>query len=316
VNEVMTTPPTLTGDTVCISGAMTLSATATGDVTWYDDQGILVGTGNTYTTPVLTSTTMFYAMNTDTYNDTISIEPHTNGIGGGGYIASEQYEVFTAHEAFTLKSVKVYAEDPGTFTIELQDHMGMVIDAVNVTVPDGESRVDVNFSVPADTALRLVGTNISVGDGLYRNNASAAYPYEYEDIVSITGASAGASYYYYFYDWEILTTNSTCGSVMTPVYAVVDSCLGIGENILFKRSIKLMPNPNNGNFAVEFETDHDGEMEVQILSTVGTVAYTKTLQHATGVNTFSFDQGNLAKGMYIFNIHFEGKDYPQRIIIE
>jgi hypothetical protein len=315
VNQVVTTPPVLSGDTVCVSGAMTLSGTGTGTITWYDSLGILVGTGDTFTTPVLNATTTYYAMNTDSYSDTLNLEPHTNGIGGGGYIASEQYEVFTAHEPFTLSSVLVYAQNAGNITVQLQDEMGMVMETTTVAVPAGASRVQLDFPVPADSNMRLVGTSISTG-GLYRNNNSAVYPYEIHDLVSITGASAGASYYYYFYDWELLTTNSTCGSAMVSVNAVVESCLGIGENIPFKRSIKLMPNPNNGNFAVEFATEHDGEITFELLTAIGTSVYQKTIPHASGINTWNFQQENLAKGLYIFNMHYEGKDYPSRIIIE
>ena len=316
VNAVMTAPPVLSGDTVCISGAMNLSATGTGDITWYDSTGILVGTGNSFTTPVLTSTATYYAMNMDSYQDTLTLEPHTNGIGGGGYINTTQYDVFTSDVPFTLKSVLVYAEDAGNVTVQLQDHHDIILQTMTVAVPAGESRIELGFNVPADSSLRLVGTGITTGDGLYRNNNSAAFPYALQGIVSITGTSAGASYFYYFYDWEILTTNSTCGSEMVAVDAVVASCLGVGENIPFKRSIRLMPNPSNGHFKVEFETEYDGEIGFEVVSAVGTSVYKKSFEHSKGINTWNFDQADLAKGLYLFNIHFEGKDYTSRIIIE
>lgn len=316
INQVVTTPPALTGDTVCVSGSMVLSGTATGQITWYDDMGILVGTGSTFTTPVLTNTTTYYAMNTDSYNDTLSLEPHTNGIGGGGYVSTAHYNNFTADVPFTLKSVLVYAQNAGSITIELQNHDGTMMETMTASVPAGESRVQLNFSVPVDTNMRLAGTSFGTTNGLYRNNNSASYPYEIPNVVRILGSDAGASYYYYFYDWEILTTNSTCGSTMVPVNAVVETCAGIGENIPFKRSIKLMPNPNNGNFSVEFETEHDGEVEFSVVNTVGSVVYHKQTESFSGSNSWNFDQSGLAKGLYIFNIRYEGKDYPSRIIIE
>lgn len=315
VNSVIPATPVLVGDTVCISGAMTLTGTGTGTITWYDDLGILVGTGDTYTTPVLTTTTTYYALNTDAYSDTLSLEPHDNGIGGGGYVTSDQYEVFTSHEPFTLKSVLVYSQNTGTVTIELQDENGAVLETMLANVPTGESRVELNFSVPADSNLRLAGSNIT-SSGLYRNNNSAAYPYEIEDLVSITGASAGASYYYFFYDWELLTTNSTCGSAMVPIDAVVETCAGISENLVFKQSIKLMPNPSNGEFKVEFATENDGKIEFELLSTIGTTVYKETAEHSSGINSWNFQQQHLSKGLYLFNIRYEGKDYTSRIVIE
>lgn len=315
VNNIVPGSPVVTGDTVCVSGAMTLTGTGSGQITWYDDLGTLVGTGNTYTTPVLTSTTTYFAVNTDSYMDTLHAEPFTNGIGGGGYVSSEQYEIFTSEVDFTLKSVLVYSQGAGNITVELQDDAGTMLETATVAVPAGASRVTLDFPVPAGLDMRLVATDISTG-GLYRNNNSATYPYEIEDIVSITGASAGASYYYFFYDWEILTTNSTCESPSVPVNAVVESCAALGENILFRQSIKVMPNPSNGEFTVEFATDHEGSVGIEMLSMVGTSVYKQEVNHVTGTNTWKLDQKNLAKGIYLLNIHFEGKDYTSRVVID
>ena len=315
INLISTDPPVLTGDTVCVTGAMTLSATGTGTVTWFDDMGILVGTGNTYTTPILNTTTTYYALNTNSYLDTLFAEPYTNGIGGGGFLASTQYEIFNSEVPFTLESVLVYSQGNGNMTIQLQDNTGAVLQTADVTLLTGQNVIDLAFSVPADSALRLVGTNITSG-GIYRNNNSATYPYTEPGILSITGASAGASYFYYFYNWEISTTSSSCASDMVPVQAVVQSCAGIGENIAFKKSIKLIPNPNNGAFNLEFTTDYEGEVEIQMLNMIGKQVHTSTIVHKLGVNTWSYDEHGLAKGVYILNIHFEDKDYSTRLIIQ
>jgi len=315
VNNAIPGSPVLSGDTVCVSGALTLTGTASGQITWYDNMGILVGTGNTFTTPVLTSTTTYFAVNTDSYLDTLNVEPYTNGIGGGGFLSSTQYEIFTSEVDFTLKSVLVYSQGAGNVTVELQDNAGNMLATTTAAVPAGAGRINLNFAVPAGLDMRLAATSIS-GGGLYRNNNSATYPYEIENIVSITGASAGASYYYYFYDWEILTTSSTCESPSVPVNAVVETCAGIGENILFRKSIKVMPNPNNGEFTVEFATDHDGSIGIELLSMVGSSVYKEEVNHTMGTNSWNLDQKNLAKGIYLLNIHFEGKNYTSRVVIE
>ena len=315
VNEIITNAPVLSGDTVCVSGPVTLTGSATGTITWYDNLGTLVGTGNTFVTPSISTTTTYFAMNTDSFSDTLNCEPYTNGIGGGGWLANEQYEEFDTYTNFTLKSVLLYSQGAGDVTIELQDVSSAVLQSLTATVPAGASVVDLNFSVPEDTNLRLVGKNITTG-GLYRNNNSATYPYSIDNVVDIIGSSAGASYYYYFYNWEILTTNSTCGSDMVSVDAVVESCASIGENIAFQRSINISPNPNNGQFKVEFATENDGKVDFELLSTVGTQVFHKEFEHTSGINTWNFDQQHLAKGLYLFNIHFEGKNYTSRIIVE
>ena len=315
VNNVAPNPPTAVGDTICVSGSMELTASASGDITWYDAAGNFVGAGPSFTTPNLTTSTTYYVQNTDVYTDSINAEPHSNGIGGGGWVNSEQYEIFNSLIPFTLQSVLVYAQNAGSITVDLQDETGVVLQTTTVNVPIGSSRIDLNFDVPVANNLRLVGKNINTG-GMYRNNNSAIYPYDLTGILSIIGASAGASYYYYFYDWEIHTENSTCPSDLVPVEAVVSSCASIGENVPFKNSIRLLPNPNNGLFNVEFVTPFEGSIKTELLNMVGAKVYETSFDHTTGLNQLPVETKGLAKGVYIFNIFFEGKNYPTRVIIE
>lgn len=306
--------PVGSGDTVCVSGSMVLSATGTGNITWYDANGTYVGTGNTFTTPVLTATTEYFAQNTDVFSDTMFAEPHTNGIGGGGWLNTDQYEIFNTSTTGLLKSVLVYAQNPGTITVELQSETGTMLETMTTTVPAGPSRVELNFDLPYDVNMRLVGK--SLGTNLYRNNNSAAYPYNPNEVVTIIGASAGASYYYYFYDWEVVSTNSTCSSTMTSVNAVVASCANLPENVHFKKSIKLFPNPNNGSFEIEFETLDAGVMSLNLTNLLGQKVHEQAVNHAVGNNAISVNQTKLAKGVYMLNLVYEGKNYTSRLIID
>ncbi len=316
VNNVVPNPPSTIGDTVCFSGIAQLTANASGNVTWYDENGLYVGTGSTFTTPTITASTTYFVQNTDTYADTSKAEPFTNGIGGGGYVNSEQYEVFNSYINSTLSSVLVYAQSAGNVTIQLQDETGGVLATTTATVPAGSSRVNLNFALPIDSNLRLVGKNITTGTGLYRNNNSATYPYDMPGVLSIVGASAGASYYYYFYDWEILRQNSTCSSELVPVTAVVSTCAGLAENTPFKNSIKVAPNPSNGQFNVQFQTGYSGEIYAEMYNLVGEKVYSTSLNHHEGMNSFSVNTSNLSKGVYMFTLVFEGKNYTTRLIID
>jgi hypothetical protein len=221
VNNVTPSSPSVADQSICSGQTATITATATGNVRWFDDQGNLVNTGLTYTTPVLNQNTTYFVENTDSYNDTLFAEPHTNGIGGGGYVNSAQYNIFNAHEALTIKSALVYAQSAGNLTVKLQNELGQDLQSAVVTVPAGMSRVNLNFSVAADSNLRL-GVTAMTASGLYRNNNSATFPYNLNNSLSIIGSSAGASYFYYLYDWEILTQNGQCASAQVPVNVTVN----------------------------------------------------------------------------------------------
>jgi hypothetical protein len=315
VNSVTPNSPIAIGDTVCTEGIVNLTASGSGTLNWYDAQNNLVGTGNNYSTPLINATTSYFVENVDSYNDTIFIEPHTNGIGGGGYVTSAQYNIFNAHQAFSLKSALVYSLSAGNLTIALQNETGTILQSTTVTVPAGESRVNLNFNVPADSNLRI-GVTAMTTTGLYRNNNSATYPYDLPGVMTIIGASAGASYYYYLYDLEVLTQNGTCTSPRIQVDAVVETCAGIGENIVFNNSISLSPNPNNGNFDVSFEIKNTGDVQIEVLNLIGQNVNQMTFKGLSGKIKQHVDCKNLSKGVYLLNIIYEGKSYTRRFIKE
>ena len=216
VNSAAPSPPTVTNAEICPGNSVTLEATSTGEVEWFDENGTLISVGNSYNTGILNNTTTYYASNTDVYTNTLFAEPHTNGIGGGGYLTSTQGNIFHAYVPFALKSALVYALNGGNVTVELRESNGTVLESTTVNVPAGSSRIQLDFAVPAGYDYELVGTNLPSG-GLYRNNYSATYPYELDDVLSIVGATSSSSYYYYFYDWEVITENGTCTSEQVPV---------------------------------------------------------------------------------------------------
>jgi hypothetical protein len=137
-----------------------------------------------------------------------------------------------------------------------------------------------------------------------------------DNVMKITGASAGASYYYFFYDLEVVASNGTCPSDLVPVQAVVESCLGIGENIPFKNSMKIAPNPNNGNFSVMFNANNKADVELELVSLIGTKVYSKKIEQAQGEVSYDINVSSLSKGVYLFNVIYEGKPYTQKIIID
>ena len=195
----------------------------------------------------------------------------------------------------------------------MQNETGTTLQSTTVTVPAGESRVNLNFNVPADSNLRI-GVTTMTTTGLYRNNNSATYPYELPGVMTIIGASAGASYYYYLYDLEILTQNGTCTSPRIQVDAVVNPCAGIGENIVFNNSISLSPNPNNGNFDVSFELKNTGDVQLEVLNLIGQNVNQMTIKGISGKIKQNVDCKNLSKGVYLLNITYEGKRYTRRFI--
>lgn len=304
--------PTVAGDTACVNYSAILTATGSGTIRWRDTNGNLVGTGNSFTTPALTATTTYFAENVQSHLDTTSATPYNSNIGSGGFITSSQYLIFSVYSPMTLLSVEVETNGAGNRTIQLQDSTGAVMQTTTVNLPAGISRVTLNWSVAPGNNYRLAGTGTT---NMYRNNGGVSYPYVVPGVVSITNSSAGAANYYFFYDWEIETTNETCTSLQVPVTAVVENCLGSGENLLFKNSINIMPNPNDGQFVLQCDAMKKDDITIVVADLTGRTVYSEVLQNQQGHVNHHMDLSMLAKGAYMLSVIYEGNSYTTRTVI-
>ncbi|MFO7878749.1 MAG: PKD domain-containing protein, partial [Bacteroidales bacterium] len=202
----------------CGAGSVTLSATAAGEINWYDAEtgGNFLATGMDYTDNFSTTTTV-YADNT-IVNSQYYAGGKTDNTGDGGYFTNTNQHglIFDAYTDFVIESVKVYADGAGDRTISLLDNTDTEIASTTVTIPDGESVVTLNFNVPAGTNYTLMGPG---SPNLYRNGGGTtgvlAYPFETTDVLSVHDNTAGnLEYYYYFYDWQV-RIDETCVSPRT-----------------------------------------------------------------------------------------------------
>jgi PKD-like domain/Ig-like domain CHU_C associated/Lysyl oxidase len=220
---VSTLPPVTTGASVCGTGSDTLEATSAGStIKWYAaaSGGSSLFTGNAFVPPPVGNTTSWYAEATSGapgFNG--YAQPTANTIGAGGYTTGAQYLIFDAYQSFTLHSVKVYAQSAGNRTVELRSSTGSLLNTITTSVPAGQSRIVLNWAIPAGSDYRLTRAGST---DLYRNSAGVTYPYTLPGILSIKNSSAGNSYYYFFYDWEVSTASQTCTSSRVPATLTVN----------------------------------------------------------------------------------------------
>ncbi|MBL7928154.1 MAG: T9SS type A sorting domain-containing protein [Bacteroidia bacterium] len=315
VSLTSTQPPSTTDDSVCFVGSGILTASGTGDINWYDAQtgGNLVGTGSSFTTPVLTSSTTYYADNTDTFLGPVNFAPpHNNLIGNGGnHTDPTRYLIFNALTDLTLVSVKVYAQGAGNRIIELRDNNNAVLQSVTAFVPDGESRITLNFNI-------MAGTNYRLGTGntpdMFRNNSGVQYPYDVNGFVSITSSSAGAQFYYFFYDWEVKGPDMVCTSLRSPATMHVQNCLGIDEN---ETSLiaSLFPNPNKGLLSVQLKNTANADIKLSITDLSGKIVMQQSFSKvAAGFNT-SLNLEGTASGTYLLKAAVNGTESIQKFTI-
>ncbi|MEZ4756820.1 MAG: lysyl oxidase family protein [Flavobacteriales bacterium] len=219
-------PPVLTGAEVVGPASATLTSNAgEGDVVWYADGSTTtsLATGLQYTTPVLSSTTTYFASRRSVTAGVNAQVGKTDLTGAVNSSSVKQWLLFDAYKPFTLRSVKVYATGNGERHFALVDNTGQLIAEKVVYVANGTQRVQLDFQVPAGTGHRITAfdDNTEIVQQLHRDNAGVSYPYDIAGLGAITGSTAGAGFYYYLYDWHVTTPDVVNESARVPVTATV-----------------------------------------------------------------------------------------------
>jgi len=220
VKVVFPDPPETFDGHTCQNGVAILKANCIGTPEWFDTiaDGVMLGKGKRYITPAISCNKTYYVQrNASVFH--VGIE-NPSGNGSTYNNPSEYGLVFNCYQPLVLKSVLVFANGQKDRTINLKNSSGTTIATKTVNIPNGQSRVELDFNIPAGEGYRLVLTN---NCSLFRHFSSAVYPYEIPGIVSITGNTSGTfGYYYFLYDWE-LTDLDSCRSIRVPVYAIIDN---------------------------------------------------------------------------------------------
>ncbi|MFN1218588.1 T9SS type A sorting domain-containing protein [Chryseobacterium kwangjuense] len=302
---------TSSGATVCPNQSATLSASADAGatITWYDAStgGNAVGTGPSFTTPVLTTTTPYYVAAS---TGTTSATGLTNATSTTGYTLDAGL-LFDVYATTTIEGVYVYPIGTGAGTVEIALQNGNVSPAVTlqtITVnltgsaaPYVKTYVPLNFTVPPGSKYKLMMLTRAGGvSGLIRESGSSwgSYPFTVPGALSITDgnltANSPSTSYYYFYDWQIA---SRCESARTTVTATVDSgCLSTSE-VGAREQMKVYPNPFKDVITI---TDIEKVKSILVFDSAGRMI--KTIDRPSK----EIYLGDLKSGLYI--LHLAMKD--------
>lgn len=304
-------PPTAEGVLICEGEQAQLTATGT-DPQWFDQFGNALGSGPSFTTPPLYANTQYQVADRTTSAGTVIFGGKPDNSGNGGYHAGGQSLKFNALASFHLTSVKVYAGSAGYRTIELIDAIGVLRQSRSVSLPTGQSTVQLDWDILPGNNYQIV---VSGTTDLWRSTAGVSYPYAIGEVASITGSSGGASVYPYFYDWEVEVGGGGCLSAMTPVMATVEVCTGIDEPLAL-RGFEVYPNPSEGLFTLTLHLLGSTRVELELVDMVGRRVHGEQLQAPAGRVLHELDVTHLPQGVYTLSLGISGRVFTRRVMVQ
>jgi ASPIC and UnbV/Secretion system C-terminal sorting domain/FG-GAP-like repeat/Ig-like domain CHU_C associated len=322
--------PTGTGAQSPTPAALTLTATGTGTLSWWDmaSGGTNLGSGTSYTTPVISTTTTYYVEEATTYpggyghtGEMYHTGPNlfNNGINGG--------LDFNVLSPATLVSVKVYTDSATHYGIrqfQILSSTGTVLDTVTVNVNADTTVLTLNLPLAVGNAYRIT-TNATVDNAnfgaaspfLERSTTGVAYPYTISGLVSITngwtGGATSNTAYYYFYDWVVQGGNTVCTSPRIPVVATIGTT-GI-TNVVENNGISIYPNPASEVVNVTFAGASNSVALVELTDVTGRVVATWSIDKPTAGQNTKLNVSTIAAGSYLLSIKTDSKKVVQKIVL-
>ena len=325
--------PSLESVTVCKNENAELSVESEYDVTWYDESMNIVGSGLSFTTPILNESVNYYVASSFLDNN-VGPEQHegdSNYSGGSNAIG---FLSFDALSSFTLESVSVYTEEPAERKFILMNEAGEVVAEHTEFIgfcADEPQVVELNFEVPAGTNYQI-GTdaevNVSSVGGenpqLKRTgtNGGLSFPYVLEGKVSINkavyygqgmdngGGDDYTTYYYYLYNWVIAGEPIECDPVVFPV--TVEDCSSIDEVLV---DMSVYPNPTEGLVAINLSLETESNVGLTLSNSIGQSVYYENLGKLTKLDK-SFDWSMLPKGIYTISFNINNQKTFEKIVLQ
>jgi len=293
------------------AGSVTLSASGSNTLNWYNAPigGILVNTGPTFITPVLTDTTTYYVENDIIFPvQSVGIASSALLTSTGGYSTSTltQGLMFDALNPLTIKNVTVYANTTANRAITLRTKAGAVINSLVSSIPSGTQTINLNFHVPEGTGYVLACT----GSKLWYEKSGTVYPYSVSNLLSITGNTAYADgYYFYFYNWQVQA--DSCPSPRTPVVATINAS-GIKENSVTE--FEVFPNPNLGIFEIQFGNQYFQNATLSMMNILGEKLIEKKINNLD-IST-KIDASKLPSGIYYIKLQTENGTFIKKVLLK
>jgi hypothetical protein len=152
---------------------------------------------------------------------------------------------------------------------------------------------------------------VQISDTLFATQNYASYQWYYFDTLL-----AGANNYFYVPiqngTYRVSATDSNGCDIID---SIVNVTIGINESMNSKYQLKVFPNPNNGNFVVEYYSEKFSSASLEVFNMLSEKVYREQRKINVGENKFEITQ-NFVEGIYFLNIRDGEKMMVKKVVIQ
>jgi hypothetical protein len=110
---------------------------------------------------------------------------------------------------------------------------------------------------------------------------------------------------------------SNCGiSEQSEILTViVDNTVGVANIADGQIQINIMPNPNNGIFTLNINTENSSPITITMVNYLGAKIFEEEFANTTNGVEYQVDENNLPAGIYIISLEQENSRYTRKVLI-
>ena len=188
------------------------------------------------------------------------------------------------------------------------------VDWYRFSTISGATRVKVNLTtLPADYDLYLYSNNAStlLGSSILGGTSS-------EQVIRNTTKTG--TYYVRVIGYQGVFSTSSCYTLRISTSGTnwrLDEGNAVAVEPIDPSSVLVFPNPTADKATFEFVSDRAAMAQIKVVDMLGKVIYTNdSFEAAEGVNSFSSDFSNSAKGIHFIIVDINGERKTARFIVE
>jgi len=218
-----------------------------------------------------------------------------------------KYTSTTSNAAtWEIDSISVTSEAAANIKPEISDI------EVKPTEPEADEQVQINAIItdanPTDTIVATLHYG-TAQDSLSEKVDFTATSSENDYVAFIPGQPAGTKIYF-----EIRASDLTDTVKKAGMYQVEEAEAPDAIHNQEELALKVYPNPGNGNYAIEIDSDVNSSYTVTVFNTVGKLVYQKQFDRQSTVNTINITDQN--DGIYFLRIRSNNVEKVIKLIKE